>query len=219
MDCKSNPVDGFSWGRLAALWPSKLRWTVALSVVFWTPYLFLSRHAFFPLHKLPTLWIDQRIQFQPVAWVWVYLSAYPLTALVAWLITAHRELRRFGVGLMTLSAASFVIFMLFPVASPRPARMDASPFFVFVAAIDGPLNSFPSLHAGVVAYACAAARRLTLPSANRGWTLLFSGWAALILYSTLATKQHYALDLLAGGILGWTAQSIVFRREPPLTAG
>jgi membrane-associated phospholipid phosphatase len=45
--------------------------------------------------------------------------------------------------------------------------------------------------------------------------LLNGAWCAAILYSTLATKQHVAVDLFAGAALGLAGAALPFRARPP----
>ena len=79
--------------------------------------------------------------------------------------------------------------------------------------MDGPLNAFPSLHAGYLVYTIALARRLFGRQLHPGvWAILWV-WAMLILFATLATKQHYALDLLAGGVIGCAADWFAWRNS------
>jgi membrane-associated phospholipid phosphatase len=199
------------WRRLTTLWQEKLQLTAVLNVLFWGFYLFLSRHAFLPIHTLPMTWLDRWAGFQPHPWAWVYESNFLLVGVVPWLIVSQVELRRYAAGFALLAVVSFVVFALFPVASPRPANLEASPFLIFITHVDGPLNAFPSLHAGSLIYALAWARRLCGASLNPWMAALLLAWAALILFATLATKQHYALDLLAGGLIGWAADWFAWR--------
>lgn len=194
-----------SWRRLTTLWQEKLRLTAVLNVLFWVFYLFLSRHALFPVHTLPMTCLDRWAGFQPHFWAWVYESNFLLVGVVPWLIDSRGELRRYASGFALLSVICFVVFALFPVGSPRPANLETSPFLIFITRVDGPLNAFPSLHAGCLIYTLAWARRLSGARFNLWIAVLVLAWVALILFATLATKQHYAIDLLAGGVIGWTA--------------
>lgn len=194
-----------SWRRLKTLWQAKLGLTAVLNVFFWVFYLFLSRHAFLPVHALPMTFLDRWAGFQPHLWAWVYESNFLLVGVVPWLIDSQRELRRYAAGFALLSVVCFVVFVLFPVASPRPANLEASPFLIFITRVDGPLNAFPSLHASSLIYTLAWARRLCGARLNLWIAFLLLAWAALILFATLATKQHYAIDLLTGGLIGWAA--------------
>jgi membrane-associated phospholipid phosphatase len=80
--------------------------------------------------------------------------------------------------------------------------------------LDGTYNAFPSLHAGFLVYTLALGFRLL---GRRLHPLVVAGigiWTALILYATLATKQHYVLDLLAGGMIGFVAHGLAWRLRP-----
>jgi membrane-associated phospholipid phosphatase len=199
------------WRRLTTLWRAKLGLTAVFNILFWGFYLFLSRHALLPVHTLPMTRLDRWAGFQPHLWAWVYESNFLLVGVVPWLIDSRVELRRYATGFAFLAAVSFVGFALFPVASPRPTNLEASPFLIFITRVDGPLNAFPSLHAGSLIYTLAWARRLCGGRLKPWVAALLIGWAALILFATLATKQHYALDLLAGGLIGWAADWFVWR--------
>jgi len=92
--------------------------------------------------------------------------------------------------------------------------VDADWLYTRIATIDQPINSLPSLHAGLTAYAIFYARRAWADFKPRtlliclivGWV-----WAALIFYGTLATKQHYLVDLPAGMLVAWLAHRIAWR--------
>lgn len=155
--------------------------------------------------------LDRWAGFQPHPWAWVYESNFLLVGVVPWLIDSQRELRRYAAGFALLSVVCFVVFVLFPVASPRPENLEASPFLIFITRVDGPLNAFPSLHAGSLIYTLVWARRLCGGRLNLWVAVLLPAWAGLILFATLATKQHYAIDLLAGGLIGWAADWFAWR--------
>jgi membrane-associated phospholipid phosphatase len=201
------------WQRFRALWRTKLCLTLALSVWFWTFYLFLSRHALFPCHALPMIFLDRWAGFRPYPWAWIYESNFLITGIIPWLMTSRAELRRYATGFLLLSSLSFAVFALFPVASPRPASLEENATLIFITRVDGPLNAFPSLHAGCLVYTIALARRLFGRQMHPVVLTILVAWALLILFATLATKQHYALDLLAGGLIGWAADWFAWRKS------
>ncbi|MDB6064194.1 MAG: phosphoesterase, PA-phosphatase related protein [Pedosphaera sp.] len=201
--------------RIPSVWRTKLALTAMLNVFFWGPYLFLSRHALLPVHSLPMMSVDKWAGFQPHPWAWIYESNFLLAGIVPWLITTREGLRRYALGFAMMAGVSFVIFALFPVASPRPANLESSPFLIFITRVDGPLNAFPSLHAGCVVYTLALVRRLFGQRLNYFVAAMLLVWAGLILFATLATKQHYAIDLLAGGLIGGVADWLAWRNSPP----
>jgi membrane-associated phospholipid phosphatase len=212
MPGESSADSGFLfWRGFAALWPLKLGVTAVVSVLFWSCYLFLSRHPLLPVHTLPLTWFDTWAGYQPNPWAWVYESIFLLTGISPWLIISREQLRRYIVGFALLSTVSFVVFALFPVASPRLTDSQLSTFLIFITQVDGPMNAFPSLHAGCLIYALALIWHLFGPRLNPMVAILLLVWAGLILFGTLATKQHYAVDLLAGGLLGWAADWVAWR--------
>jgi membrane-associated phospholipid phosphatase len=212
-DVSSAEIRLASWQRVGVLWPAKLRLTVFLSVWFWSVYLFLSRHAALPIHRLPTTPLDDWAGFRPYPWVWIYESNFLITGIIPWLMISLSELRRYAVGFLLLSGLSFLIFIIFPVASPRPANLDTNSTLMFITRLDGPLNAFPSLHAGCLVYTLALARRIFGRHLNPVAFGCLLVWASLILFATLATKQHYAIDLLAGGLVGMGADWIAWRNS------
>ena len=118
---------------------------------------------------------------------------------------------------MTIMIVSCCIcFFLRPIAYPRPPLADAAghSFYQILTSIDDPINSLPSLHAGLTAYTLFFAAR-ALRDLPRGayLVLLTLGWiwADLILYGTLATKQHYLIDLPPGMLIAWIAHWIAWR--------
>lgn len=203
--------------RLQTHWREKLLLTVVLNALFWTGYEWLGRTPMLPVRTVPRLWPDDAIPFQPRPWAWVYLSQFLLTGLLPWLIDSRETIRRYVVGFAVMSGTSFAVFAVWPVASPRPA----GPVDGALAAIhfyDGTLNAFPSLHAAFLVYMARLAWRMF----GRGLSPVKWGagaaWGAAILYATIATRQHFTLDLVAGGAIGWLADWRAWRTQPTTAA-
>jgi membrane-associated phospholipid phosphatase len=196
--------------RLGALLRLKVGLTIGLNLLFWLGYGSLSRHALFTECSIPLTWLDRAVPFAPRFWAWVYLSQFAITGGLPWLIDSRAVLGRYVVGLAVLSGVSFMIFLFWPVASPRPADLsDAGPMW-WIARGDGPYNAFPSLHAGFLVFMGGMGWRMFPARPNPALCLLFLTWSAAILYSTLATRQHYALDLVAGGVIGLVADRVAW---------
>ena len=106
---------------------------------------------------------------------------------------------------------SFTLFLFFPVMGPRPTTPDSDLAIQVIRGYDGALNCFPSLHAAFLVYTGALVWRMFHRIAP--WWVILSclAWGAAIMYATLATKQHYALDLVAGGLLGGVADWLAWR--------
>ncbi len=182
--------------RLATHWRLKLFMLIALTTCFCGPYVFLAHHAFFPVRELPLAALDRLAGFDP-RWVWVYQSVYLLTATLPWLATTRAELKTYLVGFTFLASVCFLFYLFCPIIVPRPVTDHASGMYRLLLAYDGPYNAFPSLHAGFLYLTLAFARRVygRIPLAT---TMFLFTWSALILWSTLVTKEHYVVDLVAG---------------------
>jgi membrane-associated phospholipid phosphatase len=196
--------------RFKAQWRLKLASGIVMNVVFWAGYLFLSRHALFPLHALQLTPLDEWAGFHPRGWVWAYESAFLLSGIVPWLIETREDVWRYVRGFAGMCVLSFVVFAIFPVASPRPVELNAYPTTLFLTRWDGPFNAFPSLHAGCLVYVLGTVWKLFGRVCPRLVKFFLVVWAVLILFATLATKQHYAIDLLAGGLVGAVAAAFAW---------
>ena len=193
--------------RLQAEWRLKLLLFVAVNAVFWVGYQWFSRHAYFPLRGVPVTWLDRAVPFHPEFWSWIYLSQFIFTGTLPLLLVTRTDIRRYLVSLAVMSITSFTVFVFFPTQGPRPSTVAGPVAMSWIASADGPLNAMPSLHAAFLVCMGGLAWRMfglkVLP--------VVMLWGAAILYSTLATKQHYALDLLSGGVLGLLADSLAWR--------
>jgi membrane-associated phospholipid phosphatase len=100
-------------------------------------------------------------------------------------------------------------FLLYPIMGPRPDPLpETNALLDFHVRVDRPTNAFPALHVAVPAFSLLFAWHLLAATRDaRGHTALAIGWLwlALVAYSTLATRQHFTADILAGLALGWLA--------------
>jgi membrane-associated phospholipid phosphatase len=195
---------------LQSHWKLKAALTLGLNLLFWLGYGFLARHTFFPVWTPPQTWLDAAIPFQPEPWGWIYLSQFTFTSALPWWLDTRRALRRYVVGVGVLCGVSFCFFLLLPVASPRPVEFATTTAMTWIAGYDGAFNAFPSLHAGFLVYLGALAARMFGRRLPAAWWALMSLWGVAILYATIATRQHYAVDLVAGGALGWLADRVAW---------
>jgi membrane-associated phospholipid phosphatase len=212
------PGESFDSGflvRLTRLWQLKLALMACVLVVFCAPYIYLAHHPIFPVHTLPLTALDRAAGFD-VRWVWVYQSIYLLTGTIPLLAIHWHELRRFLVGFAWLVGSAFVFFVFWPVAVPRPVVESPGWLYAMLLSYDGPYSAFPSLHAGFLYYNLAFARRI-IPGMSRPAFAVLVVWALLILWATLATKQHYAIDLLGGIALAIGADVLAWRSSARTT--
>ncbi len=158
----------------------------------------------------PYILLDRLIDVRP-AWMLVYGSLYVFVVLLPLLVVRHWELgRRAMQAYLAVMIVSYVGFLLYPAAAPRPAQVPGDGFFPWTLrlayTLDTVYGCFPSLH---VAYSFVSA--LACYRVHRTVGLAAAFWAALIGVSTLYTKQHYAVDVIAGGFLAYVAYLIFLR--------
>lgn len=207
-------IDGV-FSRFASHLGAKLRLFAGLTVGICVPYFALQRAQWFPSFAPPPLALDAAIAFAP-SWVWAYASLFALVPLSALLSTTRAEVAAFARALAWACAPSFACFLFFPSAGPRPPEAAAASELGWLIAVDTQWNAFPSLHAALTTLCLLHARRVcgaTLPSARRAlWDAGSLAWGAAIAFGALASKQHWALDLLAGGVVGAVAHFAAHRR-------
>ncbi len=150
-----------------------------------------------PIH-LDRSFVDDWIPFLQGT-IWVYFSEYLFLVLAIWFSADDRRCSDAVYGLVLTAIIGMVIFTLVPTRVMRqsPDFVGATGFlWRCLFAVDTTGNALPSLH---VATACLAAIAL---SSRRGlWRITVLVWAAMIILSTLTTKQHYAIDVLGGLML------------------
>jgi len=179
--------------------------TVALLGYFCLFYFTLQRVVFFVPHQFQLSRIDLAIPFD-ARWTIVYQSLY-LFLPMPWLASSNEQLRRYARGFFIVTLISFAFFLVFPVEGPRPDIMTSDPLYRLLLAYDRNLNAFPSLHAALAVYTFLFALRIL----SSKFALAGSAWIALVLYATMATKQHYAIDVVAGIIVAIAADFLAWR--------
>jgi membrane-associated phospholipid phosphatase len=189
--------------RLRTMWLAKLIGTTAGMTAFFIAYFWLLNHPVFPLTIMPLVAVDRWIAFRPEALV-LYVSLWVYVSLAPSLLVDRRELLSYGLAAVVLSVIGLGIFLLWPTAVPK-VEMDWAryPSFAALQTVDASGNACPSLHVAFAVFtAFWFARLLRQMQAGRLAQALNWLWCLGILYSTLATRQHVALDVLAGAALG-----------------
>jgi len=195
--------------RLGYLWWLKAVGTALFMGAFFVAYLHLLHFPRYPVTVMPLIAVDRAIGFQPWALVayaslWVYVALPP--ALAPTLARLFSYARHMG----GLCLAGIVLFVFWPTAVP-PADVDWSlyPGYGLLKGIDAGGNACPSLHVATALYSAiwlaAGFREVGAARWVRGLNWL---WCAAIVFSTLATKQHVMLDVLAGTALALLAAGL-----------
>jgi membrane-associated phospholipid phosphatase len=167
-----------------------------------------------PMHA-PALALDRSLPLRPV-WGLVYGSLYLfLIALPVFVIRQPEHIRRTVFAYLFVWIVAYVFFLAYPTMAPRPddRAVMGGGFALwglrFLYEADPPFNCFPSLH---VAHSFVSA--LTCFRLSRRLGIVTGICAALVGVSTLFTKQHYVLDVVAGVALAVLAYFLFLRRYP-----
>ncbi len=187
--------------RIRVLWPLKMAGTMAGMSVFFFAYFWLLHHRAFPVTLMPLTAVDRAIAFRPEAFV-VYASLWIYVSLAPALLTTKRELLSHAVAWSVLSAIGLGIFFFWPTAVPA-AEVNWAPHsaFAFLKRIDASGNACPSLHVAFAVLTAVWFERLLREVGAGGIARSVNWlWCAAIVYSTIAIRQHVALDVLAGAL-------------------
>jgi len=208
-------MGGASLGeRLGAARAAKTAMLLGMAVGIVVPYFALQRWRPFPPREPFVTPLDALVPFAP-AWAPAYLSVCLLVPLFPLLALHRDEVWRFGRGILWLCLPCFAFFLLAPMPGPRPALASAEGLYGWLIGVDATWNSFPSLHAGLVAFSFLYGwRSLGEGLSKTGRRVLAVGslaWATAILYGTLATKQHWVADLPAAFVLAFAAHRLAWR--------
>jgi membrane-associated phospholipid phosphatase len=143
------------------------------------------------------------IPFQPGA-LPLYVSLWVYVSLAPSLLVSRRALAAYAAAAIVLSVAGFGVFILWPTTVPPPeAGASLASSVAYLKAVDASGNAFPSLHVAFAVFtALWMGRLLRELGAGRAAHALNWLWCAGIAYSTIAVRQHVALDALAGAALG-----------------
>lgn len=169
--------------------------------IFFIGYFHVLRHPVRPLTEMPLTALDHWIVFEPAAMA-AYVSLWLYVGIPAGLMASLRQLVVYGLWIAALCATGLAVFYVFPTAIPPPqlpADVARYPGFAILQGVDAAGNACPSLHVATAVFSAIWIERL-LRDVGMPWPLRSINWAwvLLIVYSTLAIKQHVVLDAVAG---------------------
>ncbi len=177
--------------------------TTAFNALFFIGYFHVQRHPAYVPVTVPETSLDLLISYQPQflsAYVslWVYVGAGPA------LQRSFAEIGTYVLWMAGLCVTGLGIFYFWPTQVP-PLPHDAATLsgFALLHRLDEAGNACPSMHVAVATFTLLRLdevfRSTRAPSFLR-W--INAAWFAVIVYSTMAIKQHMALDVAAGALLG-----------------
>lgn len=208
------PAPSFGARMRAHFWLKGVGTSLGMTI-FFIAYFALLKNPLFPVTVVPPTWFDALVGFHPLALV-PYVSLWLYISLVPAVIYSRRELWAFGFGCLGLGATGLAIFLFWPTTFvPPDIDWAAHPSVAFLKSADAAGNACPSLHVAFSVFTGLwFARLFPRLGLGRGAQLLNLAWAALIVHSTLATKQHLALDAWFGMVLGGWAAALNFLACP-----
>jgi membrane-associated phospholipid phosphatase len=173
-------------------------------------YIFIGESMPGRVLHAPALPLDRMFPVQP-AWALVYGVLYLfLIVLPVFVVRQQEQIRRTVLAYLMVWLSAYVVFLTWPTVAPRPPIVTGNGFIAwglrFLYDADPPYNCFPSLH---VAHSFVSA--LTCYRVHRRVGIASIVCASLVGLSTLFTKQHYVVDVLAGIALAYAAYFVFLR--------
>jgi membrane-associated phospholipid phosphatase len=173
-------------------------------------YIFIAGPTPGRTQHVPAIALDGAIPLVP-AWSLVYGALYAfLIALPIFVVREQAHLRRTVRAYLAVWIAAYVCFLAYPTVAPRPEQIAQEGFGAWglelLYGMDPPYNCFPSLH---VAHSFVSA--LACLRVHRGVGVAATIAATFVALSTLFTKQHYVLDVVAGVLMAMVAYAAFLR--------
>jgi len=191
------------WERLGRYWLLKAVGTTTFMVVFFRAYFFLLENPRHTPMVLPEIFLDHWIAFTPSAFP-VYLSLWVYVSLPPALLGNLRALVGYTLWVGALCLMCLGIFWWWPTQVPAFGIDWATyPGLALIKGIDASGNAFPSLHvASAVFSACWMHRIFRQLGCPKLLSAINIGFCIAIAWSTMATLQHVALDVIGGVVAG-----------------
>lgn len=180
--------------------------TTLFIALFFGAYFYLLKEPAYPTTVMPFTLLDRLIAFEPLAMP-IYISLWVYVSLPPALLSTRRELYGYGLAMAATCLAGMLVFYFWPTVVPV-ANIDWAlyPDVDFLKNIDAAGNAFPSLHVATAAFSGVWLHHLLRRFGAPRWLLSINWlWCIGIVYSTIATRQHVAVDVLAGLVLGMFA--------------
>ena len=180
--------------------------SIGISLFMWgffAGYFYLLKHPVYPVTTMPLTVLDSAIGFQP-ATLFLYISLWLYVTLPPALQATRRDLIYYGLAVAALCIAGLTFFLFWPTAVPA-TNIDWDRYYGFsiLKGVDAAGNACPSLHVATAVFSAVWLNHLLIEMGAPPLVRAFNWmWCAGIVYSTLATKQHVALDMAAGAVLG-----------------
>ncbi len=188
--------------RVRTLFVLKMLANLSGIAAFFCAYFWIMRHPLSAATVIPVTWIDDLVPFSPQSF-FLYASLWVYVALGSLFTKDRRELAAWAAACFSMIIVGLGIFMALPTKVPDFA-VDWSqyPSLAFLKGVDASGNALPSLHAAFAVFTAVVLHgQLTAVRAPRAVLACSVLWCLGIVYSAMATRQHLALDIIAGAVL------------------
>jgi len=195
---------GELYARITANWWLKFFGITAFITVFFFGYFLLLRFPLFGVTVMPLTGVDRLITFQPWA-LGLYFSLWFYVSLPPALLRTRPEFYAYGVIAGALAIVALTIFLFWPTSIPPSTGIDWSlhPGFATLRRVDASQNACPSLHVAFAVFSGLWLDRVLRKMPVGMYVRVLSAvWCTGIVYSTIAIRQHVAVDVAAGAALG-----------------
>ena len=187
--------------RFLVRWRTKAIANTAGLAAFFIAYFWVQNNPFFDVTYMPLTSFDYWIPHIPAA-IFPYATLWVYVSLPLAFLSRPAEFKSFGVAATALSLAGLGCFLLWPTAVPVVAGWSPDSTS-FLRDVDGVGNACPSLHVAFALFSWVWLRRLIADMGGPQWVRWGNAlWCFAIVISTLATRQHVVLDVVAGAALG-----------------
>jgi len=183
------------WRKLGANAGEKLAWHAGLglwiALCYYPPQIWPWREAV----QMPAWFHEDALPFLP-DWSWIYASVFVLHTAALWVGEEMTLIRRYAKSVALSFAIGAVFFWFMPTSLDRP-QIQHAPYEWLITRVDGERNVFPSLHAAMATLSVVRFWRGT----STFLRILLVLWWICLIFSTLVTRQHSVVDLVAGALL------------------
>ena len=189
--------------RIGRLWVLKMLGTTAFMFAFFWAYFTVMKHPLQTPVEVPMMWLDRWVPLTPWAYA-VYISLWVYVSLAPAVLGHLRALLHYGIWVTALCLFCLFVFWAFPTQTPV-TDIDWSPYpgLALIKGVDAAGNALPSLHVASAVFSAVWLQRVFQTVGAPRWLQWVNVLhCAAIAWSTLATRQHVAWDMLAGALVG-----------------
>src|SRR5712692_6028554 len=179
----------------------KVMIVISLLIALFGPFLIIERWPLLPVTIYQETWLDRAIPFTPIA-AWPYLSLWLYLAFAGLMLVKRKDLWRCCWIMAGMGLIGNIVFLIHPTSVPVRPAIPVQPY-AFIIANDQTGNACPSLHVAFTLFAAVMIHdwlvrfRRNVILRSVAWT-----WALIIILSTIAIRQHLAIDVVWGAVLG-----------------